>query len=152
MKTSMLTFFLTVWLTTGSLTATETAATQPAATPPAEKEMAALEHFLDLTNDDLDQMQRVITRIRSMGPEERAALRREIEKFRGLPEAQRRNLRQGWGAMNRDLQEGWRQMMQAATPEQRAEIQAKLQAEPPEGKAALRRQLVEDYLQRELKK
>jgi len=152
MKTSMLTFLLTGWLTIGSLTATETATTQPASPSSAGKELAALQHFLDLTNDDLDQMQRVITRIRSMGPEERATLRREIEKFRGLPEAQRRNLRQGWGAMNRDLQEGWRQMMLAATPEQRAEIQARLQAKSPEEKTDLRRKLVEDYLQREAKK
>ena len=134
------------------LGAAEAAPASPAPTLPAAKEMAALEHFLELTNDDLDQMQRVIARIRAMGPDERAALRREIAKYRTLPESQRHQMRLGWGALDADLQDAWRRMMQAATPERRAEIQARLQSLPPEKKSALRRQLAEEFIQQERKK
>lgn len=116
---------------------------------PAPQEMAALEHFLDLTDSDLDQMQRVIARIRAMTPVERAALRAEIEKFRRLPEAERHQLRLGWGALTPDLQQAWRRMMQAASPERRVEIQQRMQALRPEQKAALRRELAEEFLRRE---
>jgi len=116
---------------------------------PAPQEMAALEHFLDLTDDDLDQMQRVIARIRAMKPAERAALRAEIERYRRLPENERHQLRLGWGGLSPQLQDAWRRMMQAATPARRAEIQQRLQALPPEQRAALRRELAEEFLRRE---
>ena len=141
---------LTLVLVLGSLAVWTTAAPagEPAPPPlrPAPQEMAALGHFLDLTDEDLDQMQRVIARIRAMDPAERAALRAEIEKFRRLPEAERHQLRLGWGALDPDLQEAWRRMMQAASPERRAEIQRRLQALPPEKKAALRRELAAEFL------
>ena len=144
MKTNLTLIFLLGGLAVGT---TAVAAGDPAAPlRPAPQEMAALEHFLDLTDDDLDQMQRVITRIRAMSPAERAALRAEIEKFRRLPEAERHQLRLGWGALDPDLQDAWRRMMQAASPERRAEIQRQLQALPPEKKAALRRELAAEYL------
>ncbi len=144
---------LTLVLVLGSLAvwATPVTADEPAAPPlqPAPQEMAALEHFLGLTDDDLDQMQRVIARIRAMGPAERAALRTEIGKYRRLPEAERHQLRLGWGALDPDLQDAWRRMMQASSPERRAEIQRRLQAQPPEKKAALRRELAEAFLRQE---
>lgn len=126
-----------------------TAAAEEKTLRPAPQEMAALEHFLDLTDADLDQMQRVIARIRAMNPAERATLRAEIEKYRRLPESQRHQLRLGWGALSPDLQEAWRRMMQAASPERRAEIQGRLQALPAEKKAALRRELAEEFLRQE---
>lgn len=113
---------------------------------PAAQEMAVLEHFLELTDADLDQMQQVITRIRAMSPAERAALRQEIIKFRQLPATERQLLRQGWGAMDRRVQDGWRRMMHEASPERRAEIQALMQAAAPGEKNELRRRLVEEYL------
>jgi hypothetical protein len=125
------------------------AAESPVAPPrsPAElKEMAAVEQFLELSDADLDQMQQVIARIRAMKPEERMALRAEIARYRQLPEPQRQQLRQGWGWMPAEIQNGWREMMQGATPEHRAEIQAKLQSLPPDEKMTYRRQLVEEYL------
>ena len=115
--------------------------------PPADlKEMAAVEQFLDLPDADLDQMQQVIARIRAMTPEQRAAMRAEIARYRQLPEPQRLQLRQGWGWMPREIQDGWRELMQSATPERRAEIQTKLQALAHEQKTAYRRQLVEEFL------
>ncbi|MBI5766552.1 MAG: DUF3106 domain-containing protein [Verrucomicrobia bacterium] len=120
----------------------------PAAARPAVdvKEMAAVEQFLGLSDSDLEQMQQVIARIRAMKPEERAALRAEIARYRQLPDPQRQQLRQGWGWMPREIQDGWREMMQGATPERRTEIQNKMQSLPPEEKMTYRRQLVEEYL------
>lgn len=148
MKTNLTLVLLLGCLAVGP---TVVAAGEPAVPPlrPAPQEMAALEHFLDLTDHDLDQMQRVIARIRAMNPAERAALRAEIEKFRRLPETERRQLRLGWGALDPDLQDAWRRMMQAASPERRSEIQRRLQALPPEKKAALRRELAEEFLRQE---
>lgn len=118
----------------------------PARTPAELKELAAVEQFLALSDADLDQVQQVIARIRAMKPEERAALRTEITRYRQLPEAQRQELRQGWGWMPREIQDGWREMMQGASPERRAEIQNKMQSLPVEQRMTYRRQLVEDYL------
>lgn len=152
MKTLIPLLALSGLLALAPLGAAEPAPASPATPLPAAGEMAALEHFLDLTDADLEQMQRVIARIRAMGPDERAVLRREIEKFRTLPESQRHQMRLGWGALDTDLQEAWRRMMQAATPERRAEIQARLQSLPPERKGDLRRQLAEEFIRQERKK
>lgn len=152
MKTRMLLLVSAGLLALGPLRAADPAPANPPADLPAAKEMAALDHFLDLTDEDLAQMQRVIARIRAMSPAERVTLRREIEKYRSLPEPQRRQLRQGWGALDEGMQDAWRRMMHLATPERRAEIQAKLQALPPEKKGAYRRQLAEEFLRQETKK
>ena len=58
----------------------------------------------------------------------------------------RLQLRQGWGGMPAEIQTGWREMMQSATPERHAEIQAKLQTLSPDEKMRYRRDLVEAYL------
>lgn len=131
------------------------AADAPAPTPPvlpAGKELAALDQFLHLSDEELDQLQQVIARLQAMTPAEKAALRREMDKFRSLPDAQRRQLRQGWGALEDRLQDAWRRMMQSATVEQHAEIQQKLQSLSPEKKAEYRRQLAEEFLRQEAKK
>ena len=123
------------------------AAAVPSATSPAAGELAALDQFLNLSDAELAQMEKVIARVRAMSPAQRAALRDEIATFRKLPEPQRLQLRQGWGWMPAEIQDGWREMMQGATAERRAEIQAKLQALSPDQKTAYRRKLVEEYLQ-----
>lgn len=121
------------------------AAPRPA---PELKDLATVEQFLGLSDAELDQVQQVLARIRAMKPEERAALRTEIAKFRQLPEGQRQQLRQGWGWMPREIQDAWREMMQAATPERHAEIQKKLQAMTPDERLAYRRQLSEEFLRK----
>jgi len=118
----------------------------PSAVSPAAGELAALEQFLYLSDAELAQMEQVIARLRAMTPAQRTALRAEITAFRKLPEPQRQQLRQGWGWMPAEIQNGWREMMQGATPERRAEVQAKLQTLSPEEKPGFRRQLVEEYL------
>jgi hypothetical protein len=116
------------------------------AVPATAKEMAAIEQFLNLSDGELEQMALVIERLRAMKPAERAALRQEIAKYRQLPEPQRQQLRQGWGWMPPEIQNGWREMMQSASPERHAEIQAKLQSLSPEEKTAYRKQLVEEFV------
>ena len=88
----------------------------------------------------------------AMTPEERAKLREEIAAFRQLPEPQRQQLRRGWGAMPAELQAGWREMMQSASPERRAEIQARMQSLPPDEKTRYRREVVEEYLKAKARK
>ncbi|MBI5382541.1 MAG: DUF3106 domain-containing protein [Opitutae bacterium] len=122
------------------------AADPPAPPPVAGKDLSAVEQFLNLSDAELEQMARVLERLRAMSPAERAALRAEIAKFRQLPEPQRQALRQGWGWMPREIQDGWREMMQGATPARRTEIQTKMQALSADERTAYRRQLVEEYL------
>lgn len=149
MKTSLRLSALLL-LFAGLLRAADAAPPPPAADKAAD--LAALERFLDLSDEELDQMQQAITRLRAMDPGEKAALRREMEKFRRLPEAERRQLRRGWGAVEERVQEAWRRMMHTVTPERRAEIQRQLQALPPEKKADFRRQLAEEFLRQEAEK
>ncbi len=126
-------------------------------TPQELRELGAVDQFLDLSDAQLDQLLEVIARIRAMTPEQRARLRREIAEFRGLPAAQRERMRMGWeemhpgmgggwGRMPAEIRDGWRDMIQHATPEQHAAIQAKLRTLSPEDRTAYRRQLVEEYL------
>lgn len=120
---------------------------QPAGTSTsAPADLAALERFLALPDDELAQMASAIARVREMTPAQRAALREEIAAFRHLPDSQRAQIRQGWGGMPAEIQDGWREMMQSATAEERAAIQSKMRSLPPEEKAKYRRSLVETYL------
>lgn len=110
-------------------------------------ELAALEQFLSLSDAELAQLQDVITRLRAMSTEERAALRKEIAEFRKLPEPQRMQMRQGWGMMPAEIQNAWREMMQNATPAEHAEIQKKMQSlATQEERMKYRRSLAEAYL------
>ena len=152
MKTSLCLLLSILLLPAAALRAADPAPAPPPPSTDKEVELAALERFLDLPDEELDQMQQVIARIRAMSPAEKAALRKEMDQFRRLPDAQRRQLRQGWGAMEDGMQDAWRRMMQSAPAERRAEIQQKLQALPPEKKAEYRRQLTEDFLRQEAKK
>ena len=143
---------LGTWLLFGS-SITPAAAEKSASRPVAElKELASVDQFLGLSDAELDQMQQILARIRAMKPAERVALRAEIVKFRQLPDAQRQQLRQGWGWMPRDVQDAWREMMQSATPERRTEVQTKLQAMTPDERMTYRRQLSEEYLKQKAEK
>lgn len=116
----------------------------PAAAPAAE--LTSLERFLTLSDSELAQLADAIARVRAMTPVQRAALRDEIAAYRRLPEAQRLQIRQGWGGMSPEIQAGWREMMQSTTAEEHAAIQSRLQALSPEEKVRYRRGLVEAYL------
>jgi hypothetical protein len=152
MKTFLCLLLSILQLPVAVLRAADPAPAQPPPATTKEVDLAALERFLDLPDEELDQMQRAIALIRAMGPAERAELHKAMNQFRALPDAQRRQLRQGWGALESGVQDAWRRMMQSATPERRAEIQQKLQALPPEKKAEYRRQLAEEYIRQEARK
>jgi hypothetical protein len=152
MKTFLCLLLSILQLPVAVLRAADPAPAQPPPSTTKEVDLAALERFLDLPDEELDQMQRAIALIRAMGPAERAELHKAMNQFRALPDAQRRQLRQGWGALESGVQDAWRRMMQSATPERRAEIQQKLQALPPEKKAEYRRQLAEEYIRQEARK
>jgi hypothetical protein len=117
-----------------------------APTSAGSADLVALERFLALSDDELAQMADAIARVRAMTPAQRAALRDQIVSFRQLPEPQRMQLRQGWGWMPAEIQNGWREMMQGATPEERAAIQSKMQSLSPDERMRYRRELVETYL------
>jgi len=145
--------FAIVLLLGSTLVGAADAGPPPPRSPTELKELASVEQFLGLSDVELDQILQVITRIRSMKPAERAALRTEIEKFRQLPEGQRQHLRQGWGWMPPEVQDAWREMMQGATPERRSEIQQAVQAlSDPDARLAYRRQLVDEYLKQKAAK
>lgn len=145
---------LSLFLLAGALVAQPPV--QPSSSVPpsahAPGELAALEQFLNLSDAELVQMEQVIARLRAMTPAERAKLREEISAFRRLPEPERRQLRQGWGSMPPEIQAGWRELMQSASPERRAEIQAKMHSLPPAEKARYRREVVEEYLKSKARK
>jgi hypothetical protein len=115
-------------------------------------ELAALERFLTLSDEELAQMADAIARVRAMTPPQRAALREQILSYRRLPEPQRMKMRQGWGWMPPEIQHGWREMMQNATPEQRTAIHTAMQSLPPDEKMRYRRKVVEDYLKAQAEK
>ena len=146
MKIFILAVLPVLLLVTPARAQNQSASPAPTTAPAAPGDLAALEQFLNLSDAELAQMQQVIARLRAMTPAQRDALRDEMAAFRKLPEPQRMQLRQGWGWMPAEIQNGWREMMQGATPERRAEIQAKMQSLPPDEKTRYRRQLVEEYL------
>lgn len=127
---------------------------RPAPPPPSANadDLAALERFLALSDEELAQMADAIARVRGMTPAQRAALREQILSYRRLPEPQRMQMRQGWGWMPPEIQDGWRDMMQNTTPEQRAAIHSAMQSLPPDEKMRYRRKVVEDYLKAKAEK
>jgi hypothetical protein len=143
---------LTLAFLASAQTAPQAPSARPAPASPPSAELVALERFLTLSDEELAQMADAIGRVRAMTPAQRAALRDQIVRYRQLPEPQRMQLRQGWGWMSAELQNGWREMMQNATPEERAAIQSKMQSLAPDEKTRYRRELVEKYLKAKAQK
>jgi hypothetical protein len=114
-------------------------------------DLVALEHFLRLSDEQLDQLQAALARIRAMTPEERAAFAEEVLCYRALPGDQRRQIREGWGRQNRDNQDQWREMMQQLGPQQRDRIQSELQSLPPDKRTQRRLELLEQWRKRPAK-
>jgi len=130
--------------------AAQTPPQSPRSSPPPSNasavELATLERFLDLSDEELAQMADAIARLRAMTPTQRAALRSEIAAFRQLPEPERQQIRQGWGGMPAEIRDDWRDMMHNAIPEERAAIQSKMHSLSPDERTLYRRTLVEAYL------
>ena len=113
------------------------------------KDLVAVEQFLQLDDEQLDQLIAALTRLRQMTPQQRAALATEVVKFRSLPEDQRRKIRDGWGGgrgQGRPADpEAWREMMGSLTPQERLHIQQTLQATPPQERERFRQQVLADW-------
>jgi hypothetical protein len=148
MQTSLLTTVALVFLVlpVTAQTPPQAPRTAPPPSSGSAAELAALERFLDLSDDELAQMADAIARLRAMTPAQRAALRSEITAFRQLSEPERQQIRQGWGGMPTEIHDGWRDMMHNATPEERAAIQSKMHSLSADERNHYRRTLVEAYL------
>jgi hypothetical protein len=90
--------------------------------PLSQQELAALEQFLSLSDEQLDRIQAAVARVRAMSIEERKAYAEEIVRYRSLPREERAQIREGWGWQSAGDREDWRAMMQALTPEERREL------------------------------
>jgi prophage DNA circulation protein len=92
----------------------------------AVAEFAAVERFLSLSNEQLDELQKAIARIRAMTPAERTALLERITTFRRLPASDRDAIRAGSGWLNEQDRLDWPRLMRSLNDAQRAEIHAVL--------------------------
>jgi hypothetical protein len=116
-----------------------------AASDVADDEFGALERFLTMSEAELDEMQQAIARVRAMTPGQRAQLRAQIAAFRQLPEERREQIRGGWGWHDARDREDWRVMMHAKTVEERAAIQAELQALPADQRVARKHAILDAW-------
>jgi hypothetical protein len=119
----------------------------------AARELQAVEQFLELSNEQLDQLIAALTRIRAMDSAQRDALAAEIIRFRTLPEDRRRQMRDHWkgtghGHGRPEDIDSWRLMMSSLPADQRERIQETLQSLPPAEKPAFRRKQLLDWQQR----
>jgi len=105
--------------------------------------LEALDHFLTLSDAELDRLAAAIDRVRAMSPEERAQFRARIARYQQLPADQREQIRAGW-VSERDWAD-WRLMMEETAPERRNEIHQKLRAMPFEERAAFKNGLLEQW-------
>jgi hypothetical protein len=108
-------------------------------------ELAALEQFLGLSDAQLDQLIDALQRVRAMTPEERVGFAKAIRDYRQLPGEQRRQIRDGWGRQSDASRDDWRRMMQALGPDERARIQAELQAADPDQRVQRRLEILEAW-------
>lgn len=106
-------------------------------------EFSALERFLAMSDAELEETQQAVARVRAMTPEQRAQLRAQIAEFRQLPTERRDEIRGGWGWHDARDRDDWRTMMRAKSPEERAAVQAELQALPADQRLGRKRALLE---------
>lgn len=114
-----------------------------------DDEFAALERFLAMSDAELDEMQQAIARVRAMTPGQRAQLRAQIAAYHQLPAERREEIRAGWGWHDARDRDDWRAMMRAKSPEERAAIQAELQALPADQRMARKHALLEAWRSRQ---
>ena len=96
-----------------------------------------------MDNAQLARVERAVARLRAMSPAERAALHERLSAFHRLPPAERNRVRAGWRD-ERDRAD-WPQMMHSLTPEQRAAVQAELQALDPADRATRKHELLDAW-------
>ncbi len=110
-------------------------------------ELAALESFLTMSDEELERLETAIARIRAMPEEDRERFARQILTFRGLPGEERQRLREGWGRYGEGEREEWRIMMRELSPAERREIHESLQDLPAAERTERRLEIIEDWRQ-----
>ncbi len=110
-------------------------------------ELAALEGFLTMSDEELERLETAIARIRAMSEEERARFSSQILAFRGLPGEERQRLREGWGRYGEREREEWRIMMRELSPAERREIHESLQDLPGAERTERRLEIIEAWRQ-----
>ncbi len=108
-------------------------------------ELAALQSFLAMSDEELERLETAIARIRAMSEEERALFSREIVEFRTLPGEERQRLRDGWGRYGEREREEWRIMMRELSPRERREIHESLQDLSRAERAERRLEVIEKW-------
>ncbi len=125
------------------------------ATEPPEQETAATAHnstliepFLLLEDHELDELIAILQRIRKMPTEQRIELANTVDRFRRMPEEQRRNLREGAGRRGQSKaidNDTWRQMMSQLSPDQRLDVQLRLQDAPVNERQVVRQTILNEW-------
>jgi hypothetical protein len=111
----------------------------------SQQELAALEQFLTLSDEQLDRIQAAVARVRSMPLEERQAYAQEIIRLRSLPQEERAQIRQGWGWQTPEDREDWRTMMQKLSPKERQELHESMGELPPGERVQFRVKVLEEW-------
>ena len=120
--------------------------------PPAAQEdelsardLAALERFLTMSDEELDRLQAALGRIRAMSEEERRQFAGRVVEYRRLPRDARQREREGWGWQEGRDREDWRRMMQDLNPAERRQVHEALQDLSPEDRIENRLKLIEKW-------
>lgn len=117
----------------------------PTATQTAGEDLAALERFLTLSDQQLDHLLQAITKVRAMSQEQRQAMKKQLLEYRSLPPEQREQVRKGWGWQSEQDRTDWPLMMHAKSEAERAWLQSEIQALAPEKRASRKHQILEDW-------
>lgn len=112
-------------------------------------DLASLEQFLTLNDEELDRLQEALARIRAIPEEERADFAGRIVEFRSLPREERQRLRDGWGRQSDHDREDWRRMMRELTPRERRAVHEALEGLSPAEHTERRREILEDWRSRQ---
>jgi len=118
----------------------------------AADELGSLERFLLMSDEQLDQLQQAIARVRAMSPAERSALKEKLATYRSLPEHERNALRAGAGWVSDQDRQDWPRMMHSLPETDRLALQAELQALPSGQRAARKHELLKTWRSTQTKK
>jgi hypothetical protein len=108
-------------------------------------DLAALDQFLSMSDAELDQLQSAIARVRAMSPAEREAFRQKMIAYRQLPEGERQQVQQRWGWQSEQDRSDWSIMMRSKTEPERSAIQADVQSQPSDQRAARKHAILETW-------
>ena len=113
------------------------------------RDLAALERFLTMSDEELDRLQAALARIRAMSEEERRQFAGRVVEYRRLPRDERQREREGWGWREDRDREDWRRMMQDLDPTERRKVHESLQDLSPEERIERRMELIEKWRARQ---